>query len=265
NMPKRPPGRVGSRSENFRAAARQTLNAVLNAGTILREIDGFEDFGPAYRNIKSPIDEAMNRLIVRKEKAANDLDALYSVYTKDERRRMAVREHVPVLGYALSKWEKIAIALNAGNEGNFQRMTDSRVRGSLAEVQVNSILASLDQRDADFVQSVWDYLETFRDDIAARERRTTGVEPKWVEARPVMIGGKMLRGGYYPLQYDPRLSELARDDDENQIWKEMRSGRFGKAQTRNGHLKERAQSSGRAIEFDMSVMHRHVNQVIYDL
>lgn len=265
NMPKRPPGRVGSRAEAFRAGARQTLNSVLNAGTILREIDGFADFGAAYRNIKAPIDEAMNRLIVRKEKAATDLDALYSVYTKDERRRMAVREHIPALGYSLSKWERIAIALNTGNEGNYQRMTDDRVRGSLTEAQVGAVLASLDHRDADFVQSVWDYLETFRDDLAARERRATGVEPKWVEARAVEVGGKMLKGGYYPLRYDPRLSELARDDDDNQIWKEMRAGRFGKAQTRNGHLKERAKSSGRAVELDMSVMHRHVNQVIYDL
>ena len=265
NMPKRPPGRVGTRGEGLRAAGRQFLDMVLNAGTILREIDGFEDFGAAYRNIKSPIDEAINRLIVRKEKAADDLDKLYAVYSKDERRRMAVREHIPALGYSLSKWERIAIALNAGNEGNYQRLTDERVRGSLTEAQVSAVLASLDQRDADFVQSVWDYLESFRDDIAAREKRTTGVEPKWVEARPVEVGGKLLKGGYYPLRYDPRLSSLARDDQAQDIAQSLQAGRFGKAQTRNGHLKERAQSSGRDVELDMSVLHKHVNQVIYDL
>lgn len=265
NLRKRPPGRVGTKAEARRNAGRQFLDMVLNAGTLLREIDGFEDFGAAYANLKTPIDEAMDRLIVRKEKAANDLDALYSVYSADERRAMAVREHVPALGYALSKWEKIAIALNTGNEGNFQRLTDERVRGSLTEAQVSAVLASLDQRDADFVQSVWNYLETFRDDIAAREKRTTGVEPKWVEARPVEVGGKMLTGGYYPLRYDPRLSSLARDDQTQEIAQSLQAGRFGKAQTRNGHLKERAQSSGRDVELDMSVLHKHVNQVIYDL
>lgn len=265
NVKKRPPGRVGSTSEGLRNAGRQFLDLVLNAGTILREIDGFKDLGAAYRNIKSPIDEAMTRLIVRKEKAATDLEALYSVYSKEDRRRMTVREHMPELGYALSKWERIAVALNTGNAGNLQRMTDRRVRGHLTEPQVQAVLATLDERDANFVQSVWDYVGSFRDDIAAREKRTTGVEPAWVEASPVVIGGKTLKGGYYPLKYDPRLSSLARDDDAAALATSLQAGRFGKAQTRNGHVKARAQASGRAVELDMSVLHRHVNQVIYDL
>ncbi len=265
NLPKRPPGRVGTASENARNGVRQYLDLVLNAGTLLREIDGFEDLGAAYRNMKSPIDDAMNRLIVRKEKAATDLEALYSVYSKDERRRMAVREFIPSLGYSLSKWERIAVALNTGNEGNYQRLTDTSVRGAMTEDQVRAVLDTLDARDARFVQSVWDYVGSFRDDIAARERRTTGVEPKWVEAKPVTIAGVSLKGGYYPLKYDPRLSSLARDDETQEIAQSLQAGRFGKAQTRNGHLKARAQSSGRDIELDMSVLHRHVNQVVYDL
>ncbi|WP_421930034.1 hypothetical protein [Nitratireductor rhodophyticola] len=265
NIPKRPPGRVGSTAEALRNTGRQFLDMVLNATTILREIDGFADFGAAYRNIKAPIDEAMNRLIVRKEKAAADIDGLYAVYSKEERRRMAVREHIPELGYALSKWERIAVALNTGNEGNYARLTDRNVRGSLTEAQVSAVLASLNERDARFVQSVWDYVGSFRPDIAARERRATGVEPQWVEAKPVTIAGVELKGGYYPIKYDPRLSSLARDDEAQDIAQSLQAGRFGKAQTKNGHLKERAKSSGRDVELDMSVLHRHVNQVIYDI
>lgn len=265
NVAKRPPGRVGSRSEALRTAGRQFLDLVLNATTILREIDGFKDMGATYRNIKSPIDDAMTRLITRKEKAAADLEALYAVYSKDERRRMAVREHMPALGYALSKWEKIAVALNTGNEGNFQRLTDPKVRGHLTEPQVQAVLATLDEKDADFIQSAWNYVGTFWPDIEALERRATGVTPEKVEPTPVTVAGKVLRGGYYPLKYDSRLSFLARDDETANLAQTVQSGRFGKAQTKSGHRKERAQSSGRAVELDMSVLHRHVNQVIYDL
>lgn len=265
NLKKRPPGRVATKGEAVRHKVRQFFDLTLNATTLLREIDGFEDQGAAYANIKTPIDEAMNRLIVRKEKAAGDLEALYAVYDKAERRRMAVREHIPELGYALSKWERIAVALNLGNDGNRSRLTDPKVRGSLTDAQIAAVLQGLDERDADFVQSVWDYVATFKDDIAARERRATGVEPKWVEATPVEIAGKTLKGGYYPLKYDPRLSSLARDDAAQDIAASLQAGRFGKAQTRQGHLKARAQSSGRDVELDMSVLHRHVNQVIYDL
>ncbi|MBY3038940.1 PBECR3 domain-containing polyvalent protein [Rhizobium laguerreae] len=265
NMPKRPPARVASAGEDRRNGIRQYLDIVLNANTLLREVDGFEDAGATHATIKAPLDDAANRLVVRKEKAASDLEALYDVYTKKERRDMARRMHVPELGYSLSKWERIAIALNTGNEGNRQRLTDRRVEGSLTDAQVDSVLASLDARDAKFVQSVWDYVGTFKADIAAREKRVTGVEPQWVEASPVIIGGKELTGGYYPLRYDARLSSLARDDAADDIAQALRAGRHGKAQTRNGHTKERAQASGRPVELDMSVLHRHVNQVIYDL
>lgn len=265
NVKERPPGRVGTTGERVRSGLRGFLDLVLNAATILREIDGFKDFGPAFANLKAPIDQAMNRLQARREKAATDLDALYEVYTKDERRKMAVREFVPEIGASLSKWERIAVALNMGNEGNYQRLTDTKVRGGFTEAQVKAIVASLDARDARFVQSVWDYLETFRGDIEAREKRVTGVAPKWVEARPVQIAGIDLRGGYYPLRYDPRLSSLARDDATQDIAKALQAGRFGKAQTRNGHLKERATSSGRPVELDIAVLHKHVQQVVYDL
>ena len=265
NLPKRPPGRVNTRMEALRNAGRQYLDLVLNASTMLREIDGFKEQGAAYQAIKAPIDAAMNRLTERRMKAAEDMDALYAVYSKAERRRMAVREFVPELGYSLSKWEKIAVALNTGNAGNLQRMTDPKVRGSMTQDQVDAILRTLDERDASFIQSVWDYVGSFRADIAAREKRTTGVEPAWVEASPVTIAGRTLTGGYYPLKYDPRLSSLARDDQANEIAQSLQSGRFGKAQTKNGHTKERATSSGRAVDLDMSVLHRHIQQVIHDL
>lgn len=265
NVKPQPPGRVGTTGERFRSGVRGFIDLVLNAGTLLREIDGFKDLGPAFSNIKAPIDAAMNRLQARREKAAIDLDALYDVYTKDERRKMAVRQFVPEIGASLSKWERIAVALNMGNEGNYQRLTDTKVRGGFTEAQVKAIIASLDARDARFVQSVWDYLDGYRADIAAREKRVTGIEPKWVEGRPVQIGGVDLKGGYYPLKYDARMSSLARDDAAQDIAKSLQSGRFGKAQTRNGHLKERATSSGRPVELDISVLHRHVQQVVYDL
>ncbi len=265
NVKKRPPARVATRGENIRKGVRQFFDLVLNATTLLREIDGFKDAGAAYKNIKAPIDAAMSRLISRKEKAAADLEGLYSVYSKEDRRRMAVREYMPELGYSLSKWEKIAVALNTGNEGNYQRLTDSKVRGSLTPDQVNAVLASLDARDADFVQSVWDFVNSYWDDISEKERRATGVAPGKVEGSPVDIAGKTLKGGYYPIKYDPRLSSLARDDAANDIASSLQAGRFAKAQTNNGHSQERAKSSGRAVDLDMSVLHRHINQVIYDL
>lgn len=265
HLPKRPPGAVRTKGEQARNTARAYLDSVLNATTLLRAIDGFADQGAAYQGIKAPLDEAQNRLIVRKQDAAKALEGLYAVYTKEERRAMSVRTVMPELGIAISKWEKIAVALNTGNEGNLSRLTDPRARRPFTMDQVNAVLASLDARDADFVQSVWDYIATFKGDIAARERRATGVEPAWVDASPVTIGGKQLGGGYYPIKYDTRLSSTAADRETVDIAQSLAAGRFGKAQTRNGHLKERAAGGDGSIDLDIGVMHKHVNQVIYDL
>ncbi|UPK31817.1 hypothetical protein IVB18_26165 [Bradyrhizobium sp. 186] len=265
NLPKRPPGAVKTKGEQARNTARAYLDSVLNATTLLRAIDGFADQGAAYQGIKAPLDEAQNRLIVRKQDAAKALEGLYAVYTKEERRAMSVRTVMPELGISISKWEKIALALNTGNEGNLSRLTDPRARRPFTMDQVSAVLASLDARDADFVQSVWDYIGTFKGDIAARERRATGVEPAWVDASPVTIGGKQLGGGYYPIKYDTRLSSTAADRETVDIAQSLAAGRFGKAQTRNGHLKERAAGGDGSIDLDIGVMHKHVNQVIYDL
>jgi hypothetical protein len=265
NVKKRPPGRVATAGENRRNTVRGFMNAVLTAGTLLREIDGFKDMGAAYRNIKAPIDAAMNRLSMRREKAAIDLEGLYGVYTKAERRAMARREFIPDVGESMSKWERISVALNMGNADNLQRMQDERVGGSFTPAQMQAIVSTLDARDAAFVQSVWDYINSFWPDIEARERRITGTAPAKVEGQEVTIGGVTLKGGYYPLKYDGRLSGLARDDAMGEIAAAMQGGRFGKAQTKNGHTKERAASSGRPVMIDIAVLHQHVNEVIYDL
>ena len=265
NLPAKPPARFANKSESRFAALRQYLNIVLTATTLLREIDGFKDQGAAYTAIKAPIDDAMNRLQLRKEKAAADLEQLYSVYSKDERRAMAVRNHNPIIGEAVSKWEIIAIALNTGNEDNLQRLTDRRVKGSFSPMQVEAAVSSLSKKDWDFVQSVWDYINTYWPDIAEREKRATGTVPAKVEAKAVETPHGIYRGGYYPIKSDARLSNLAADDEGQNIANALALGKFGKAQTRNGHTKARATSSGRALDLDMSVLHRHINQVIYDL
>ncbi|MBB3590596.1 hypothetical protein FHX08_000940 [Rhizobium sp. BK529] len=214
--------------------------------------------GPAHRAIKAPIDAAANRLALRKQKAAADLEALYDVYSGEERRQMASRRYLPALGQSLSKWEAIAIALNAGNEANRRRLTDSRIEGALDEAGLAAVLASLDARDAGFVQSVWDYLAAFGPDIAAREKRVTGIAPQWVQPLSVSIGGKVLKGGYYPLAYD--AADAAQD-----LAQALAAGRFVKSATEAGHGRSRVDLAARPLDLDIAVLHRHVNHLIYDL
>jgi len=229
------------------------LDPVMAANELLRQIGGI-----AYQAIKAPLDAAADRLALRRQKAAADLKLLYDVYSPEEISKMAQPRYIPALGQSLSKWEAITIALNTGNEANRRRLTDARVTGALDEAALGAVLASLDARDADFVQSVWDFLSRFQPDIAAREKRLTGLAPQWVQPTPITIAGKALKGGYYPLAYD--AADTAPDRAQALL-----AGRFAKSQTEAGHGRSRADLMGRPLDLDIAVLHRHVNHLIYDL
>jgi hypothetical protein len=265
NMKKRPVERAKSARGTARPSFNDFLNLIRNADTLLREVDGFKDDGSTYRNIKAPIDDAMADLTIKRREAAERFDEIYSVYSKDERRQMAVHKFVPELAGSYSKWDLISIVLNVGNEGNYQRLTDRRVQGSFLPQQIDLVTGMLDERDWKFVQSAWDMIDSYWPQIEARERRVTGVAPEKIVPRAVETRFGTFRGGYYPLKYDAEISSLSRDDDLAETAKAMQGGRFGKAQTRNGHLKERASSSGRPVLIDLGVMHGHINQVVHDL
>lgn len=239
------------------AGIRPHLDPALAADALLQQIGGGAA-GAAYQAIKAPLDAAAGRLALSRQKAAADLQALYDVYSAEERREMAQARYLPALGRSLSKWDSIAIALNAGNEANRRRLTDARIEGALDEAGLGGVLASLDERDAGFVRSVWDFLASFQPDIAAREKRLTGIEPQWVQPVPVIIAGKALKGGYYPLAYD--ATETAPD-----LPQALLSGRLAKSQTEASHGRSRTDLIGRPLDLDIAVLHRHVNHLLYDL
>lgn len=236
---------------------RAPLDPARAADALLLELDATAA-GPAHQAITAPLDAAAGRLALRKQEAAADLEALYDVYSGEERHQMASRRYLPALGQSLSKWEAIAIALNTGNEANRRRLTDSRIEGALDEAGLAAVLASLDARDAGFVQSVWDYLAAFQPDIATREKRVTGIAPQWVEPVSVSIAGKALKGGYYPLAYDG--ADAAPD-----LPQALAAGRFAKSATEAGHGRSRVDLAAQPLDLDIAVLHRHVNHLIYDL
>lgn len=266
NMKGKPRSREKDAKFSRSRLGRAVLNWTLNADTLLREIDGFKHMGAAWDGIKRGIDEGLSRLTQRKTIMAQRFDELFSVYTDAEKRDMANKRPNGVLGGDFSKWAIITIALNTGNRDNFQRLTNEKVNGSFTEAQVNQALSALDERDWRFVQSLIDYINEFWPDIAAKEKRVTGVSPKKVEAEVMTTAApSWFTGGYYPIKYDGELSARADDLTQAQMADALRGGRSGKAQTAKGHTKERLTSATQPINLDIGLSMQHVNDVLYDL
>jgi hypothetical protein len=257
--------RVKTRGERVKDGVRETANLLLSADTILRKLGGFER-GKAYDAIKENLDDAANWAQVEREKAFDKFEELYGVYTKKEQRQMGVKKRHDVLKGSFSKWDLISIALNMGNEDNLNRLMDKDSGRGFNASQVEYVKQQLTERDWQFVQNSWGYINSFWPLIEARERRITGVAPKKVQASEVETPYGTYPGGYYPIRYDGDMSGVVGDEQFEDILQNMRGGRFGKAQTKNGHLQERANGSGgRVLQLGIEVMHMHVGQVIHDL
>lgn len=247
------------------------MDLVKNADTLLRRFDGW-DYGEWVRQIKQPVDDAEKVAIKLRREAAERLQEIYSRYSQKEIQQMARRRHRPELSTPraqapeFSQWDMISIALNMGNADNVKRLMDKDTGYGFTRAQMEFVKQQLSDRDLDFVQDVWDHIDTFWPLIEERELRQTGVAPKKVEAVELDFGRRKLRGGYYPIKYDNRLSGLTEADEIAEHMKAMQAGQYGKAATRNGHTKERAGGSGgRVLQIGIEVYHQHLGQVIHDL
>lgn len=265
NVKPSPPSRTPDAGERAAKKGRDYLNSVLNADTLLRVIDGFKDLGPTWTAMKAKIDQGMFRLTERRKAMGEAFDKIYSAYSLAEKRDMSAKKQNAALGIPMSKWDLIALALNTGNNDNFERLTNPKSPGHFDAAGIQSALAELTERDWATVQATWDYINSFWPEIAAKEKRQTGVAPKKVEAKLMVNAPAGVTGGYYPIRYDGRLSGLTQDFSQKEMADSLMGGMFGKAQTRNGHTESRVSTTKQPILLDLAVGHQHVEQVIYDL
>lgn len=231
-----------------------------------REMDGWKDGGAAWELLVRGMNEKGTFEEVENVKATRAIIPMLDPVIKQWGRRLTRRQDFN--GKSYSPEERISLLLNMGNDTNMERVTTGE---GLTPDQLQNIVAHLTPADVKFVNDVWAYLDSFRDQIGAKELRVNGVAPEWVEARPFqlkLITGEVvdMRGGYYPIAYDPLLNEKAAAGSEADVYKQMSQGRYARAQTRRGHLESRVESTGRPLRFDFAqVLANHVSQVIHDL
>jgi hypothetical protein len=228
--------------------------------SVVRQFDGWQDGGVAWEYLVRNMNEAGDFEAVENEKATLKLQELFKPVLAGG--KLTAKTYFPALDKSFTREERIGMALNMGNEVNRERVLSGE---HLSPGQLQGVLDTLTKEDWDFVQGVWDYLESFRPQIAAKEKRLTGVEPAWVEPTPVQTKFGEYKGGYYPIKYDPLRSTRAEADTNAEVQRQIERGMYTRAMTRRGHLKERSESTGRPIRYDMNVVFEHVQQVVHDL
>ena len=235
--------------------------------SLVRQMDGGQDGGVVWELLSRAMNEAGDRETTMREEATLRLAEILQPVLKLKGGLAGDRRHIPEVQASLSRGERLAVALNLGNEGNRQRLLSGH---AWTAEQVEAITKTLTRAEWNAVQSIWDFVNSYWPEIAAKQRRVTGTEPEKVEATPfpaVTAEGEqiVLRGGYYPIKADPRLSDRASSNEAAEVAKDMLRGAYSRSTTRRGHTKARAESSSQPLQLDLGVLFSHVNQVVHDL
>jgi len=241
--------------------------AHIKTATYARVMDGGKDGGPVWEYIIRPANERGDMETRMRAEATLRLSEILAPVFK--LGKMGGKgQFFPSINRSLNREARIAIALNMGNEGNAQRLLGGE---GWTMGQVMPVLQSLTSAEWQAVQAIWDHFESYRPEIAAKERRVYGKEPTWVEPRALDVrtadGQELtLRGGYYPIKYDPQASQRAEEHVDAEGAKRQLQGAYTSATTRRSFTKSRVEEvSGRPLLYTLSGLYSGVNDVIHDL
>ncbi len=236
--------------------------------SLIRQMDGGEAGGPGFRFLIQSMNERGTQEDTALEKATMALADIFAPLDKLPGGLSGDKRFIPEINNSLSRAGRLAIALNWGNAQNRQRVMDG---DGWTEAQVNAILGTLSTAELQFVNQVWEHLDSYWPDVKAKQMRVSGVVEDKVEAEPFVLtsadGAQVqMRGGYYPIKYDADRSVRAQINDAKEIAADMLRGAMLRPTTRRGHTKARVDEiKGRPIRKDLAPITQHVSQVVHDL
>ena len=163
----------------------------------------------------------------------------------------------------LSYVERVMAVMNMGNAGNKQRLEDGY---HWHREDMLAILATMQKPDMDFIQGIWDYIETFWGQVSELEYRRTGVRPKKLKAVEIQTPFGTYRGGYFPAVYDGDQLAIATTNAETFEALQTVSAAKGRTKTQDSFTKGRASKvMNRPLRLDFGVVFDHVGDVIHRL
>lgn len=241
--------------------------------SLVRQMDG-ADNGPFFRAFIRSMNDAGAYEASEIAKATQALATLYKPILALPGGVTGGKSKVviPEIGTSLTRGARLAVALNWGNPQNQQRVMDQGTDAPpWTKAQVEAILKTLSPTELAFVNAVWEYIDSFWPAVKAKQERVSGVVEEKVEAVPFEVeasdGTKVqMRGGYYPIAFNPERSDRAGKQQAAELAEDILRGAWVRPTTRRGHTKARVQKVvGRPVRLDLNVLTQHVTQVVHDL
>lgn len=256
------PNQNPTTGEKLLSTVKSVDAGLLKIEQVLSWLDGGDINGALRRHVWQPIADA--------EARENDMRVTYTGKIFDilgglDKQRLAERITVGSVDTTFARSEIMAVALNLGNLGNREKMMKAgNGKGPWSDADVSAIVQHLNKEEWDAVQNIWDTINELWPEIAALQKRLSGVAPPKVEAATVETPYGTLKGGYYPIIYDPTRSPDVEDRNAAAADK-LFENTYLKPETLHGFTKERSRSYYRPMLLDLDRAGSHIVAVIHDL
>lgn len=234
-----------------------------------------------FKAIILPLQEAKHREVDLLEKVVQPIVEAFDQVPKEIRERFMepvdgaklFPHHRTDLTPPRRRFELLMMALNAGNEGNLQRLLDGR---GITERELGVALSLLTKEEMDWVQSILDASErkvqlagetepkSLKERAFDVEERDSGVRPVAVKARAITTTQGTWRGGYFPAVYHSEVETVGKKQ-EAQALAELLDPSFVRPGTPHGHLKKRADKFNGAISLSPGTIYSHLARAVHDV
>ena len=228
-----------------------------------------ERMGPEiYNLIYKPMDNAFQVKRKLETEARKKFKEIMNIYPDRETWRKIradkiykLTEDVDGKPVIVTKEILLSIALNMGTKTNQERVSETY--GMTYNAIMNALEKYMDNRDWDFVEAVWEHINSYWPQRNIVQNSLYGVPLGRVPGQTIVLSnGRKIKGMYYPIKYDGELSSKTKERELNDIVRKEMLG----SHTFNigmGSTKKRAEGSGgQYIRDDLEVYIEYINESI---
>lgn len=228
-----------------------------------------ERMGPEiYNLIYKPMDNAFQVKRKLESEAREKFKEIMNIYPDRETWRKIradkiykLTEDVDGKPVIVTKEILLSIALNMGTKTNQERVSETY--GMTYNAIMNALEKYMDNRDWDFVEAVWEHINSYWPQRNIVQNSLYGVPLGKVPGQTIVLSnGRKIKGMYYPIKYDGELSSKTKERELNDIVRKEMLG----SNTFNigmGSTKKRAEGSGgQYIRDDLEVYIEYINESI---
>lgn len=193
----------------------------------------FNRFGGDWMQlVYEPINQGANKELTMRQEACKTFSKIYNMYSLEEWQAMR-SDRVFTIGLTtnFTREQLICMALNWGNKEGRKRVLATINKSAKNEADVideytmqSMLESSLTNKDWNFIEAVWTQLDSYWAERNKVQENLYGQGLGKVQALPFNINGRQIKGGYYPIVYDPKLSIRASDLAADDIVKQALSG-----------------------------------------